>query len=218
MRDARRIARRYRRWAGAALVGLSVLFAVNAVAPAPPPMVTVALAADDLPAGTVLATADVEEKPLPAGSVTSTPIDPALLLGRVLASPLAAGEQLTASRLLGDELLTGTPPGTVALPVRVADPGAAALVSAGDRIDLLATVRTDDGQTVSQVGTDLVVLLAGSAGPAGNPGGIDPFSGEDVGGDSLGGLLVVAASPTQARTIVGGAARSPLWLMMRGPR
>lgn len=180
-------------------------------------MLSVTLAVDDLPAGTVLAAEHVESAQLPAEAVTSTPTDLSLLLGRVLAGPVGAGEQLTQSRLLGDELLTGTPPGTVALPVRVADPGSAALVSPGDRIDLLATV-AGDVPTVRQVGSDLVVLLSGSPGSGGEAAAIEPLTASGTGSDPLGGLLVVAASHTQARAIVAGAAQSPLWLVMRAPR
>lgn len=199
-------------------MSLSVVLAVSAIAPTAPRTLSVALAADDLAAGTLLADHHIAVASLQAESVTSGPVDPDVLVGRVLASPVAAGEQLSESRLRGDELLTGTPAGTVALPVRVADPGSAALVSAGDRIDLLATVQAGDELSVQQVGTDLAVLLSGSAGSAGEAAGIDPLAGADVGSDPLGGLLVVAASPTQARSIVAGAAQSPLWLVMRRPQ
>lgn len=215
LRDLRRLARRYRRWAGAALVGVSVVLVLGTLAPPPPPTVSVTTAADDLAAGTVLATEHVETRQVDVKAATSAPTGAGQLLGRVLASPVTAGEQLSESRLLGEELLVGTPPGTVALPVRVADPGAATLVSAGNRIDLLATVPSDDGYTVRQVGSNLVVLLAGAPAEGGESTGIGPLSGAGAGDDPLGGLIVVAASPAQARSVVAGAAQSPLWLVMR---
>lgn len=217
LRDVRRLARRYRRWVGATLVGLSVLLALNALAPPPAPTVTVALATDDLAAGTVLSAEHVAAAQVAAESAPSSPVAPTALLGQVLAGPVVAGEQLTRSRLRGDTLLAGTPPGTVALPVRVADPGAASLVAAGDRIDLLAAVGMQTGIKVTVVGSDLRVLLAGGQGTPARPQSTGPLGSVANGDDLLGGLLVVAASPAQARAIVAGAAEAPLWLVLTQP-
>jgi pilus assembly protein CpaB len=216
LRDARRIARRYRRWAGAALLGLAVLLAVNALSPPPPRTVTVSMATSDLSSGAVLSPDDVVAAEVPASSVSAPTVAVDELPGQVLAGPVTAGEMLTPTRLLGDTLLTGTPPGTVALPVRVADPGAAALVSAGERIDLLAAVTTSDGTAVHVVGRDLAVLLVGDRLDAEQVADVDPF-GSGVSENLLGGLLVVAASPAQVASIVAGSAESPLWLVVRRP-
>lgn len=217
LRDARRLTRRYRRWAGAALLGLAVLLTLNVLAPPPPGTASVSVAASDLSAGSVLSPEDVVAAEVPASSVTAPTVAADDLPGRVLAGPVAAGEMLTASRLLGDTLLTGTPPGTVALPVRVADPGAAALVSAGERIDLLAAVPTSEGTSVRVVGRDLPVLLVGDRVGTEQGASLDPFGSGAADENVIGGLLVVAASPAQVAPIVGGAAESPLWLVVRHP-
>ena len=218
LRHARRLARRYRRWLGVALLGLSLLLALQALAPPAEPTVGVAVAARDLPVGTSLEADDIASVRLPTAVAPASFLSPSALVGEVLASPVAAGEHLTASRLGGAALLTGTPAGTVALPVRIADPGAASLVSAGDRIDLLATLTTDEGTAVRTVGRDVAVVLSGGSTTTEPAGGIGPLGPADVGADLLGGLLVVAASPAQVTSIVAGAAESPLHLVVRPVR
>lgn len=217
MRDLRRRARRYRRWAGAALLGLSALLALSVVAPAPPATVQVTVAARDLPAGSVLTETDVAVATLVQGAWTPQSLDVAEVVGEVLAAPVSIGEPLTTTRLRGSTLLTGLPPGTVALPVRLADPGAATLVSGGDRIDLLAAVPGEDSTIVRTVGSDLPVLLApGSASTVSTEtDGVSLLGGSDASTDVPAGLLVVAASPQQVSAIVGGASDGPLWLALR---
>jgi hypothetical protein len=100
----------------------------------------------------------------------------------------------------------------------LADPGAASLVSAGDRVDLLATLTTDEGTQVRTVGRDVAVVLAGGSPVADRGGVIGSLGSADVGADLLGGLLVVAASPAQVTSIVAGAAESPLHLVVRPVR
>jgi Flp pilus assembly protein CpaB len=62
------------------------------------------------------------------------------VLGRLVAGPVRRGEPLTDVRLLGPSLLAAVArgPDVVAVPVRFADAGAAALLRPGDRVDVLA--------------------------------------------------------------------------------
>jgi Flp pilus assembly protein CpaB len=59
-------------------------------------------------------------------------------VGERLAGPVRRGEPLTSGRLVGTDLTTGLPPGTVAVPVPLADDTVGQVVHPGDRIDLLA--------------------------------------------------------------------------------
>lgn len=217
LRDVRRFARRHRRWAGAGLLGLGVLTALSAIAPPPPPTVAVTVASRDLAAGSVIGAHDVTSVDVPAHDATAATLAMHEAVGGVLAAPLAAGETVTPTRLLGDALLTGTPADTVALPVRVADPGAAALVRSGDRIDLMVTVSGEQGATVRTVGRDLPVVLAptdpGSS--AADAGGLAALTPGDATTDLLGGLLVVAARPDQVSAILAGSADGALWLAVQ---
>jgi len=210
-RQARRVGRRYQRWVGAGLVGLAALLALTVLAPPPPATVPMTVAARDLPAGTRLGDADLRDVPAPAAVVPTAALDRAGALGQVLLAPVSAGEPITTARLNGSGLLTGTPPGTVALPVRLADPGAAALLVPGDRVDLVTAVGRDAPATGARVvGRGLVVLHA----PGSPADSVDALSADDL----LGGLVVVAASDGQALEIITGASEGPLSAVVRMPR
>jgi pilus assembly protein CpaB len=209
-RDARRLGRRYQRWVGAGLIGLGALLTMSVLAPPPAATVMMTVAARDLPAGTRLVAGDLRDVPAPATVVPPSALDRSGALGEVLLAPVGAGETITAARLSGSGLLAGTPSGTVALPVRLADPGAAALLVPGDRVDLVAAVASDaEPPGARVVGRDLVVLHA--PGSTGSAGALDAD-------DLLGGLVVVAASDDQALEVITGAAEGPLSAILRGTR
>lgn len=110
--------------------------------PAPPPDGTVVLtAARDLAAGTSLDRDDVMPVRVPRGLVPAgalTGLDD--VKGRRLAAPARRGETLTDVRLVGSQLTAGLRESEqVAVPLRLADAGIAALLRPGDRVDVLAT-------------------------------------------------------------------------------
>jgi len=216
VRTLRRWTRRYRRWLAAGLAGLAVLLAIGELRPPPPPTGPMVVAARNLPAGHVLQAADLATVRMPTGLLPATAATvPDRVVGERLAGPLTTGEPITEAATVGPGLLTGQPPDTVALPVRVSDSGAAALVAAGDRIDLVAAVPGEGASSLSEVAADLPVLFVPSAAPVADDAGF--ALGPAVGASDLGGgLVVVAARPAQVRTIVAGAADAPLWLTIRG--
>lgn len=124
-----------------AAAALTVLALVLALTPATGDDVTVVLvAARDLEGGTRLSPTDVTAARFPAAlaPAAALPADTAVD-GRVLAGPVRAGEPLTDVRLVSSELMahmTGDPT-AVAVPVRLADPGVAALLVPGGRIDVV---------------------------------------------------------------------------------
>ncbi|WP_180923786.1 SAF domain-containing protein [Nocardioides marinisabuli] len=109
----------------------------------PPATVPVLVAAHDLPGGAVLEPGDLVTVGF---SPASVPEDLAEApLGEVLAAPLARGEVVSRARLVGPGLAQGAPSGVAALPVRLPDPEAVALLRVGDRIDLVATDPAEGG-------------------------------------------------------------------------
>lgn len=118
---------------------LSALLAVTAVAlvvtelrPPAPPTVTVLVAARAVPAGTVLAPADVRATSVPTdvsqpGALTTVPD----AVGRRVGSALASGEALTAARLVPRGTADGLPRGRVALHVVATDPASVDLLAPG---------------------------------------------------------------------------------------
>jgi Flp pilus assembly protein CpaB len=188
----------------ALLLGTAAALTVEELSPAPPPDVPSLQAARDLPAGEVLDVDDVVVARVPDGSAPATGFTrPAQAVGQRLSTAVQAGEPLTPTRLVGPGLLLGQRPGTVALPLRLADPAAAALLRPGDRIDVVAAV---PGAGTSQVvGAGLVVLDAPTAGAC--------VVGEALTDDA--GLVVLAVTPPLATRLVAAAADAPLWYVLR---
>lgn len=143
-----------RRPLAALLSAVAVLAGLQAATQPPPVTVPVLVAAHDLPGGAVLAPDDLVTVGF---SPASVPDDLAEApLGEVLAAPLARGEVVSHARLVGPSLSASAPAGVVALPVRLPDPEAAALLRVGDRIDLVATDPAEGGSRV--VALDVAVL------------------------------------------------------------
>ncbi len=187
LRRRLRVVRRHlllrRRYLAALLAGVAVLAGVRATAPPPAPTVAVTVAARDLPAGAVLAAADLVTRDLPVGTAPDgLAADPA---GRVLAAPVSRGEPVTAVRLVGDGLAAAAPD-RVVLPVRVSDAGVAALLRPGDEVDLLVT---DPGSGDTELlATGVTVMAVPPADP-------------DAGTANVGALVVVGVAPADATEV-----------------
>ena len=110
------------------------------------------VAARDVAAGSVIAPADVEVVDRPSGQRPGSALASAdIVVGRTAAGPIEANEVVTASRLLGADLLSGQPAGHVALTIPVADPASTG-ARPGARVDVYATGSGD------RAATDVVVL------------------------------------------------------------
>jgi Flp pilus assembly protein CpaB len=199
--DLRRAVDRHRAVLAAGLAAGAVASSLSVLAPDPPAGVRVLAAARDLAAGTVLAIGDVRPIRLPrelapAGALVGAPD----AVGRVLAAPVRRGEALTDVRLAGAGLLPAGLTGLVAVPVRIADAASAALVTAGDRVDVLAAGTSRGGSATARVvAVDAEVLAV-------------PTAVQD-GGD--GALIVVAATPSVAAGLAAAAVSSRLSLTLR---
>jgi pilus assembly protein CpaB len=183
---------------------LATVALVTAVRPAPeqartPDVVEVAVAAHDLPSGTVLTAADVAVASYPPDAVPAgvTP-GPDPLLGRVLAGGVRVREPITDARLVGAGLTALLPVGQVAAPVRLADVAVAALVRTGDRVDVLATPADATATEVVAAGA---LVLAGS--------GADDGSGA--------GLLLIAVDEVTAARLAAAATTATLTVNLPPP-
>lgn len=187
LRAVRHQLRRRRRLIAAGLAAAAVTAALHALAPPPAPSVAVLVAAHDLPAGTTLTPDDLvardfPEPLVPSGAATAG-------AGRVLAAPLSSGEVLTDARVVGPGLAEAQPGETV-LPVRLPDPGMAALLRPGDEVDLVAT---DPGTGESRVVARDVRVLTGTADVPEAPAG------------QGGALVVVGLSATEAVSVTSAS-------------
>jgi len=195
--------------AGAMAVGLQVL------APPPPATVPVLVAARDLAAGAALTRADlrVAHRPpasLPAGALSA----PDAATGRPVSSAVRRGEVLTDVRLVGPGALRGLGPGLVAAPVRVAEPGTAALVRPGDTVDVLAAAAGNSGDVSDATGGGYARLVASAVRVLSVPA---PPGGRLAGPVDAGVLLVVATTSSTAARLAAAAVSDRLSVVLRAP-
>ena len=198
LRDLARTVRRHRALLAAGLTAAAVATALPVLAPAPPPSVAVVAAVRDLAPGLPLVAADLRTLRLPRamapdGALTAV----ADVVGRAVAGPVRRGEPLTDVRLLGAGLLPGGA-GMVAVPVRLADAATAALLHAGDRVDVLGAPTQGSGSATT-VAAALQVLAV--------PTGAQ---------DGEGALVVLAATPSVAARLATAAVRSRLSVALLG--
>jgi pilus assembly protein CpaB len=205
LRRPRSLALLLRRLAAGVLATAALMLALR---PEPPPragpdVVPVVVAAHDLPPGAVLAAADLSvarwPAELPPDGVAERVAD---LAGRVLAGAVHRGEPLTDVRLVGMRLSDQLPPGLVAAPVRLADLAVSGLVSAGDRVDVLAAA--PEAEQAEVVAPGALVLAA--AGPTPADGEADPAAG----------LLLLAVEPDTAARLAAVATTATLTVSLPG--
>lgn len=210
-----RFVRRHRRALAALCAALSVLALGAALRPSTPATQPVVVAAADLPSGHGLTPADLDVAHVAASlAPPGVHSDPAALPHRVLAAPVARGEPITSLRLV-DAGGWSTAPGTTAVPVRVADPGAAALLAAGQRVDLMAAQGTGADAAVGfgpaasarMIAEGVLVLaVVTPEGGTGILGGVGDGEGTP--------LVVVQATRSEALAIVGARATGGVWFTL----
>jgi Flp pilus assembly protein CpaB len=180
------------------LVGLAALLALNRGSSADGAMV---VAARDLAPGTVVGSGEVTLRELPPqvmpdGAARS----PAVVVGRTLAAPVRRGEPLTDVRLTGSELIRAVSPDPemVSVPVRLADPGVAAVLHPGVTVDVV---------TISEPQGEPVVLARGARVLAVLESGARP-------GDRDGRLVLVALDPVAATRVAATSISQNLTVMV----
>jgi Flp pilus assembly protein CpaB len=210
-----------RRWLAAGCAAAGVAAGLGVVAPTPPAVRTVLVAAHDLPAGGALQAGDLSPVRRPSSDLPASAVQTAAAaVGQVLATPLQAGELLTTSRLVGPGLLSGRPTGDVAAPVRVADGAASALLRPGSRVDVLVTVAdAASARTVARGATVLAVPSGSGAGGESSGGSGGGSGGGLLGGGptdpAQGGLLLLAVPASTATELAQAAATGPLSFLIR---
>lgn len=201
---------RNRRLIAALLLCLAAGLAVQQLTPAPPPTVTAWAAAGDLPAGRLLTAGDLTAVQVPPGVLADAAVDPSMAEGQQLGVALSRGQLLSSSFFVGPGLLTGTPPGSAAVPLRMADAASIQLVSPGQLVNVVLTGGNGYEQAAtSQVLAAHVPVLWTSA-----RGG---KSGQWLGAGDTDGLMVVAADPEQSRKLAGASTQGKLFFVLVGP-
>jgi len=181
---------------------------VQQLAPAPADTVLAFAAAADLPAGKTLEPGDVSAIGIPPGMAPSgSPGSEAEFEGKQLAAPLRRGQLLTDAQVLGPGLLAGSPAGTAAVPLRMADPASIQLVSPGQLVNVVLTGGNGfDQPGESQVLAEAVPVLW-TSGQGGKAGSWLATADTD-------GLIVVAAAADQARRLAGASTQGKLFFVL----
>lgn len=202
---------RNRRLAVALLLCIAAGITVQQLTPAPDETIGAAAAARDLPAGKTLDAADLVVLNIPPGLLPGGSFgDGAVLLGKQLAVPLRQGQLISDSQLLGPGLLAGSPPGSAAVPLRMADPSSVRLVSPGQLINVV--ISGDNGfdrPGMSEVLADGVPVLWTSV-----QGG---KAVQWLGDAETDGLIVVAADADQSRRLAGASTHGKLFFVLVPP-
>lgn len=206
-----RLVRRRRRFFAAVLFCAAIAIAVNQLAPGSQASQAVLSAARDLPSGTRLSAADLRLVRVP----TSLLPDAALArlddaTGQQLAGALRKGQLLTDASLVGQSLLAGAPPGSSAVPLRLADPATAQLVSPGQLVTVVGT--SDDGTGRTGAGTVLATAVPVLWAQRKSEATSNWAAAKDAEG-----LVVIAATAEQATALAGAVGRTRLSLVLVSP-
>ncbi len=189
-RRARWRRRVLRRLLSAVLAATAVLLVVLELRPPAAPVTAALVAARDVPAGAVLAEADLRVDHVPRDAVQpGALITVADAVHRRVGAALSRGEGVTASRLVPRGALDGLPAGRVALHVVSADPAAVDLLSPG----LPARVYPSVGGPALAVGATVL-----AADPAPNHGGTAGLSEAPPRG------VVLSLSADEADAVLAG--------------
>lgn len=215
----RAVAARWRRPLAALLVAAAVVAALAALRPPGAATVAVLVAADDLSAGATVRAGDLRSSSVPPAAVPPSAVQagrPDRVVGGVLAGAVGRGEMVTTARLLGPGLLTGAPPGTLAVPVEVSTTLPAGALRAGDAVAVIVGAR-DEGSAPG------AAQDAGATGPSGRllvdrcvvlmpPQAASAGSGLLSGGGGGAPVAVLALSAAQAQAVADAGADGPLLL------
>lgn len=211
-RSARELFAKYRRILAIGVAMLAVALSLAALAPEHEETVPILVAARDLPAGSALRAQDLRMVQVPVSLLPANRFgtaDPPE--GSRLAIPLLAGTPLLETMIIGPGLLAGTPPGTVAVPLRLNDASTATLLRAGQQVNVVLTEGNGfESKITSQVlARSATILWTESSSDTGQ----DPMWGASGSGEDA-GLVVVAAAPDVAESLAAGAQRGKLSVVL----
>lgn len=162
-----------------------MLAVVGAVRPADPPTYAVTVAAHDLTAGHRLGAADVRQIQWSAGDRVPGLLNGATATGKVLTTPIRAGEPVTAARVRAARSWPSLPEGRVVIGVSSSDRALMRVLQPGDRVDLIDTGKS------RTVATAVSVVSV----PDGSAADEHPTLASDA------ASVLVAVTPTQAAAV-----------------
>lgn len=193
---------------------IAVVAGVNAATPTSPPTSPVVVLAHDLAGGVRIRAGDLTVVSWPLGVAPEEVVtDPQAVVGRTLVAPLTRGSALTELSVLTPRS-AASPPGSVIVAVKLADPTLVQLLSVGDRVDVLvAAVDPSGGEPDPPTGAVVVAsgaLLVTVPAPTGDSGPIGSGSGP-----SESTVILVNVDARTAVRLTQAAATGPLTVVLR---
>jgi pilus assembly protein CpaB len=178
----------------------AVLTGISAAAPEGPPTAPVVRATAELPGGTRLAAAHLRvDEVVAADAPEGIVADPADLVGRTVAAPVAKGQIMTELDITSARDPAGR--GRVLAPLRLADAEVVAMLRAGDVVDVLAADAQSEQAYVAGRGVRVVTV----------PQPPDP----EVGTHPAGALVLVEVDLETARVLARAAVAATLTVIWR---
>lgn len=178
----------------------AVLTGISAAAPEGPPTATVVRATAELPGGTRLSAAHLRVDEVVAADAPEGVVDnPASLVGRTVAAPVAEGQIMTELAVTSARDPAGR--GRVLAPLRLADAEVVALLRAGDVVDVLAADAQSEQANIAGRGVRVV--------------SVPQPPDHEAGADSAGALVLVEVDPDTARVLARAAVAATLTVIWR---
>ncbi|PWD51953.1 hypothetical protein C8046_16170 [Serinibacter arcticus] len=188
-RRLRSILWRWRPALVALLVAVAAWSALGALRPAPPPSVDLVVATADLPAGHLLADADVGTVSIPVSAAPAAALRlGADAVGHRLAHPAGRGVPLVPSDLVDGGAWSFAEDGELVVPIRLADPAVPDLLPTATPLHLVSA--TGAGSTLL---TDRARLVAAVR---------EETTTSVLGGGEHSGTLLLLAVPQEVATLV----------------
>ncbi|WP_446666975.1 SAF domain-containing protein [Flexivirga sp. B27] len=138
-REARWRRSRGRRVLTGLLAAVAVLAVAGAVRPADPPTHAVTVAAHDMAAGARLSPSDLRQVRWAAEDRVPGALAAAAASGKILTTPIVAGEPITSARVRGARSWPSVPKKAVVIGVTSSDRALVRVLQPGDRVDLIDT-------------------------------------------------------------------------------
>ncbi|MGV3160813.1 SAF domain-containing protein [Corynebacterium sp. 32222D000AT] len=173
--------------------------------------------AREVAAGQELAAEDIEWRSLPRDAIpagVAAETDPAELAGRVVVAAGSAGEVVTESRLLGEELThaLGESAGQDyhLVPIKLAEPDIAALLTHGDTVSVVSNGGTGDGGELAGPGAaETVVAQEGKI--------VSTAAAGETAGSQAATILIALPAPA-AKKVAAASLSYPLTVVVTGDR
>lgn len=210
-----RLIKRRRRFCAALLFCAAAAIAVNQLTPGNQFTEQVVTITSDLPTGNRITVEQVSLSKLPPAAVPRAALSrPEQAIGQLLTSAMRKGQILTDASLLGSGLLTGAPPGSVAVPLHIADPQSISWLRPGQLVNVVLSAQDTNGsyQRAQVLAEAVPVLWLPDQNHGSSADLISGALGSTEG--SASGIVLITATAKQSAALATASGRGKLSLVL----